>query len=109
MSGIYIPGIEMPKSCDVCPFMKTNDDIMSDDYRYMYCDFPYMGEFVTDYEEARHPDCPLGGDRPHGRTIDADEFLKRALGTRCFHGDYARMLEELVGESKTIIPAEGQP
>lgn len=43
---------------------------------------------------------------PHGRLIDADEFLKRAIGTKCFRGDYALMLEELVGESTTIIPAE---
>ena len=43
---------------------------------------------------------------PRGRLIDADEFLKRAIGTKCFHGDYALMLEELVGESTTIIPAE---
>jgi hypothetical protein len=43
---------------------------------------------------------------PHGRLIDADEFLKRAIGTKCFRGDYALMLEELVGESTTIIPAD---
>lgn len=43
---------------------------------------------------------------PHGRLIDADEFLKRAIETKCFRGDYALMLEELVGESATIIPAE---
>lgn len=42
----------------------------------------------------------------HVRLIDADEFLKRAIGTKCFRGDYALMLEELVGESTTIIPAE---
>lgn len=43
---------------------------------------------------------------PHGRLIDADEFLKRAIGTKCFRDDYTLMLEELVGESTTIIPAE---
>lgn len=43
---------------------------------------------------------------PHGRLIDADEFLKRAIGTKCFRGDYALLLEELVGESTTIIQAE---
>ena len=43
---------------------------------------------------------------PHGSLIDADEFLTRAIGTKCFRGDYALMLEELVGESITIIPAE---
>ena len=44
---------------------------------------------------------------PHGRFIDADEFLKRAIGTKCFRGDFALMLEELVGESTTIIPPSG--
>ena len=43
---------------------------------------------------------------PHGRLIDADEFLHRAIGTKCFDEDYVRMLQELVGESITIIPAE---
>ena len=51
--------MEMPTSCDVCVFMKTNDDLMSDDYRYMYCGFPHMGEFVSDYIACRHPECPL--------------------------------------------------
>lgn len=51
--------------------------------------------------------CPLVEIPPHGRLIDADEFLNRAIGTKCFRGDYALMLEELVGESTTILEAEG--
>ena len=43
---------------------------------------------------------------PHGRLIDADAFLRRALETKCFRGDYALMLQELVFESTTIIEAE---
>ena len=43
---------------------------------------------------------------PHGKLIDANEFLHRAIGTKCFDEDYARMLQQLVGESVTIIPAE---
>jgi hypothetical protein len=42
----------------------------------------------------------------HGRLVDADEFLKRAIGTKCFDEDDSRMLTELVGESITIVPAE---
>lgn len=49
----------MPRSCDVCRFSKTNDDLFSEDYRYRYCDFPGIGEYVTDYEATRHPYCPL--------------------------------------------------
>ena len=38
------------------------------------------------------------------RPIDADEFLQRALGTRCFRADFAIMLQELVNESTTLSP-----
>ena len=55
---------EMPKSCDVCPFMKTNDDLFSSDCRYMYCGYPHMGEYVTDCIAARHPLCPLRERKP---------------------------------------------
>ena len=81
--GVYIPKWEKPKSCDECWA----------EYAYEICN--------------SHSDCcPLVPVQPHGRLIDADEFLKRAIGTKCFRGDYALMLEELVGESVTIIPAE---
>ena len=70
MADILIRGMEMPKSCDVCPFVGTNDDLMSDDYRYMYCGFPYVGQYVTDYEATRHADCPLVP--PPGRAWSAD-------------------------------------
>ena len=59
MPDVIIKGMEMPESCYYCLFAKTNDDLLSDDYRYMYCDFPEIGAFVTDYIVTRHPDCPL--------------------------------------------------
>ena len=40
------------------------------------------------------------------RYIDADEFMQRALGTKCFHNDYALMLTQLVSESTTLSPDE---
>ncbi len=74
--SVLIKGMEMPKNCNICPFSKTNDDLESDDYRFRYCDFPFIGEFVTDYEKSRHPDCPLVELPPHGRLIDADALMK---------------------------------
>ena len=83
--GVYIKEMEMPQSCSGCRFWTITSCIAS-----------YQGE----------KSCPLiEVPEPHGRLIDADEFLKRAIGTKCFHGDIALMLEELVGESTTIIPA----
>lgn len=100
--GIYIENIEMPKNCNhcfvtpgCCPAIRKR--IESDTPGYTWIPANY-----------RHEDCPLvHAHEPHGRLIDADEFLKRAIGTKCFRGDFALMLEELVGESTTIIPASG--
>ena len=65
---------------------------------------------VCDYNSTKKmPDwCPIICQLPerHGRLIDADEFLKRAIGTKCFGEDDSRILEQLVGESITIAPAE---
>ena len=95
--SILIKGMRMPTSCYDCNcFIRDSDG--SD-----YCCL-----LMLDIEDndKRDDDCPLVPVPPHGRLIDADEFLKRAIGTKCFRGDYALMLEELVGESVTIIPAE---
>ena len=85
--GVYIKGFPLPNNCGACPL------------RLAWC-----RERI--YMVTRPERCPLVPVPPHGRLIDADEFLKRAIGTKCFRGDYALMLEELVGESTTIIPAE---
>lgn len=43
---------------------------------------------------------------PHGRLIDANEFLNRAFGTGLFGEDDMRLLKELTDGSPTIIPTE---
>ena len=92
--SILIKGMEMPKSCLSCPLQGGTADCRLTQKTYNW-GLP-----------ERPSDCPLVPVPPHGRLIDADEFLKRAIGTKCFRGDYALMLDELVGESTTIIPAE---
>ena len=92
--GVYIKGMEMPKSCLSCPLQGGTADCRLTQKTYNWG----LSE--------RPSDCPLVPVPKHGRLIDADEFLKRAIGTKCFRGDYALMLDELVGESTTIIPAE---
>lgn len=77
---LLIKDMDMPKSCDICPFMTTNDNLSVEDYRYMYCGFPGIGEFVTDYEATRHPDCPLFPvPTPHGDLIDRNKLLKKGI------------------------------
>lgn len=65
--SVLIKGMEMPKNCEVCPLNfyecapleKSSEEIMQ-----------YFGG------DSRHPDCPLIEVQPHGRLIDADEFIK---------------------------------
>lgn len=101
--------MDMPKSCDVCDFMRTNDDLMSTDYRYMYCGFPGMGNYVTYYTQCRLEKCPLLEVPAHERLIDADKlqeemllFIKENMLSR----DDARELLETIADAPAIIPAE---
>lgn len=95
--SVLIKGMEMPTRCGECLLAKLSPTGESLICNYMLSRVPW---------DERPFDCPLVPVPKHGRLIDADEFLKRALGTKCFRGDYALMLEELVGESTTVIPAE---
>ena len=89
MSGIYIKGIEMPKRGEFSHIRIYDNGEVT------------IESGGVEYSVAKAVAVP-----DHGRLIDADEFLKRAIGTKCFRGDYALMLEELVGESTTIIESE---
>ena len=67
MSGIYIPGMEMPKNCDCCDFMTVEGE-----YGEPTCPF---GRIIRCASE-RHPDCPLVSVPEHGRLIDADALAE---------------------------------
>ena len=92
--SILIKSIEMPKNHSYITIAIWPNGIVS----YGLLD---REGHLSDFQNTKAIPVP-----PHGRLIDADEFLKRAIGTKCFRGDYALMLEELVGESTTVIPAE---
>ena len=94
--SILVKGMRMPKACYECRMYEAD---------IYYCAAAERDIDISSSDEGRCSFCPLAPVPPHGRLIDADEFLNRAIGTKCFRGDYALMLEELVGESTTIIPA----
>lgn len=107
--SILIKNMEMPKDCPMCPLSHWD---FAGEFRGCKAvnGKRYAMETEPEYFDSnyRPPWCPLVELPPHGRLIDADEFLDRAIGTQCFRGDYALMLVELVGESTTIIEAEGK-
>ena len=69
--GVYIKGMEMPKSCAFCRIKRRNG-------KKMVC--PLCGEEwdVHDPMSADHrlDNCPLVPVPSHGRLIDADEYIK---------------------------------
>ena len=72
--GVYIKGMEMPKSCP-CKLIGDGYD--------MYCSFTSgipsrMWEYVECCEKETRPDwCPLGEvPTPRGRMIDADALIE---------------------------------
>lgn len=68
--GVYIKGMEMPKSCYDCPIRKRNG---------MKIQCPVCGETfsVADVNILfyRLKNCPIGELPPHGRLIDADALI----------------------------------
>ena len=61
--GVYIKSMEMPKSCLSCPLQGGTADCRLTQKTYNW-GLP-----------ERPSDCPLVPATPHGRLIDADEFL----------------------------------
>lgn len=64
MSGIYIPGMEMPKNCEECS-IKSWD---TEDY---VCPFSGISTLCI----SRQDSCPLIAVQDHGRLIDADALI----------------------------------
>jgi len=99
MSGIYIPGMELPKSCHVCPLVDTLVDCpckaMNDN------DFWDSGLL----EFAVVDGCPLVP-VPDGRLIDADaiEYVQSENG--CLD-DYAYRYD--INEMPTVDAVEARP
>lgn len=85
MSGIYIKGMEMPKSCDECCCMNP----------YYGCAF--IGAVGGVYGK-RSKDCPLISVPDHGNLIDRDMVLKKAWDVETF--------VDAVRFAPTIIPAD---
>lgn len=70
MAGVYINGMEMPKSCYDCELI----DIVKDCPHYeipseAYCQIPWI-------RKRRAEGCPLVPVPPHGRLIDADALME---------------------------------
>lgn len=77
MSGIYIPGIEMPVTCCHCPLMGYDPEIeWNDGGRETQGAYICVmtKELIDNTKRENH--CPLVPVPEHGRLIDADALLE---------------------------------
>jgi hypothetical protein len=106
--SILIKGMEMPTSCEKCPFL---------DYEEGFCFASGVKHESGWYEstlcpggikDGRHDECPLVPVPPHGRLIDGD-LLPWILANKPV--DYAsyedwEKLCDAIRDAPAIIPAE---
>lgn len=93
MSGIYIPWMSMPRTCDDC---QVSADCPND-------------EHIDGYTMQKKPRfCQLVPIPPHGRCIDADvlEYEEAYLNGHYELGDVEIVTREDIESAPTIIPAD---
>lgn len=99
--GIYIPGMEMPKSCWDCYFQDCGNCRLN-------------GHKVVDkciIEDRIDDDCPLVNVPPHGRLGDLDALKAKAIERSEKCGDLVNVLDKVITAydiktAPTVIPAE---
>lgn len=101
--SVYIPGMEMPTSCDDCCVFV--EDI---------CPLSTWDEVLAQSRKGKpHEKCPLVPVPEHGRLIDASALLQSIKEARkaqpeiadVYDDDYF-LVAEWVNSSPTIIPAD---
>lgn len=106
MSGVYIKGMEMPKSCYDCPLQ---DDECFGSIKCCYAQ-------TWGSANMRAVDCPLIPDPDHGRLVDADALITTFCewGTRLERGrkfaitmcEAKQAIVGIIEGAPTIIPAD---
>lgn len=74
--GVYIKGMEMPKSCHACCFFGQADIWESDFDGYTKSFCKRTGSQTYDYVDKFLPNCPLVPVSPHGRLGDLDALCE---------------------------------
>lgn len=108
--SILIKGMEMPTSCEDCPFYVEADEMLeTNDWCYVLN--RTLGRGTE--KDIDGYDCPLIEIPPHGRVIDADEFLRTIrpindddVHKACTLDTVKKILFEKINEAPTVIPAE---
>lgn len=85
--GVYIPDMEMPKTCANCDFVEPIGLMCTRIHKFLDRE---------DYRYERDKDCPLVEVPEHGRLIDADKVKNE-------HSDFDYLY--VIDDAQTIIEA----
>lgn len=109
--GVYIKGMEMPKSCYACMFFAQTDYWNKEDEADILSHCKRTGEKTWESVNGYLPNCPLVSVPKHGRLIDADKIgLTNFEIILCQKGNPFKnaleMLFEKIENAPTILEAE---
>ena len=113
--GLYIKGMEMPKSCSVCPMLEGDrmDGLchaaskwLDDDEHWAWYVYP-----EGDMDDSKPCNCPLVSVQPHGDLVDRDEMREIAISLldKAVTDQEANAIREMwsrLGQMPVFIPAE---
>ena len=109
MSGIYIPGMEMPTSCFYCPLRLKVDP---DTFVCLATNEHIEETFAGTIEMRNRGDCPILPVPDHGRLVDFDAAIKNGWTiTRIITSTPTDVYTSLPLYSQalpTVIPADGR-
>ena len=119
MSGIYVHGMEMPKSCYGCPFFSQYDYWNENDEADILSHCKRTGEKTWDSVNGYLPNCPLVPVPDHGRLIDADALIEKdnkdyeiaieasmSVTTKRMIMRIHEQMQAVISDAPTIIPAD---
>lgn len=99
MSGIYIPGMEMPESCRICK-------IEQGDSGYWWCGAVKKFKPTQDFRESRPEWCPLVSVSPHdGDLIERDALKRNWRPLDAAFGSITEM-QYNINRAPAVIPAD---
>lgn len=111
--GIYIKNMNMPTCCSACPLEKAVFENGRKKLKDAYCRI--TGGTTISNVVTRRTDCPLlEVKRPHGRLVDADQFLKDMRDLYADHSwdwrevHFSMLDTEMNLLGRTVIGAEGE-
>ena len=103
VSGVYIKGMDMPKTCEECA-------LNYDSYACIKTGSRFFRDKDSEFDpfKGRLEDCPLVPVPPHGRLIDADKLcLSSGFSTATEYGrGRSDQIEAIKSNAPTIIPAD---